>query len=277
MGENFKVGFIGGGNMAEALFGGLCRSGNDPSQILVCEPDDEKRRRIEADYGVHVTKDNEALAANCETCVIAVKPQILKDVLRPLASRLERYQPLLISIAAGITLRSLDRWSGDSCAIVRAMPNTPALVGCGATALIANDRVTPSQRDSAEAILAPVGLTTWLEDEHLMDTVTALSGSGPAYFFLVMDVMSRAAQRRGLDASTARRLCVRTALGAAKLAEHSEDTLEALRKNVTSPGGTTERGLNALMDGGLERIFENAIDAAYNRSVELSEQLGEDE
>ena len=203
--EQRKLGFIGGGNMAEALFGGLCQSGRDPSEILVSEPDSEKRERIEAAYGISTTDDNGMVVSTCETCVIAVKPQVLKDVLKPLASHLRQNRPLLVSIAAGITLDSLDRWSGESCAIVRAMPNTPALVGCGATALIANDRTSPAQRERAEAILESTGTTTWVEDEDLMNAVTALSGSGPAYCFFVMDAMAKAAVRRGLARGRDRR------------------------------------------------------------------------
>ncbi|KAA3624989.1 MAG: pyrroline-5-carboxylate reductase [Proteobacteria bacterium] len=263
--------------MAEALFGGLCRSGRDPATIIVAEPNANRRESLVARYNVQVTADNRIVADRCETCVVAVKPQVLRDALVPLAAPLSERRPLLVSVAAGITLNSLDHWSGGFCPIVRAMPNTPALIGCGAAALVGNERVSQSQRDRADAILAAVGLTTWLDDESLLDVVTALSGSGPAYFFLVMDALTKAGVQLGLDPLTARRLCARTALGAATLAETSEQSLEQLRLNVTSPGGTTERGIAALQAGNLETVFNDAVDAARARSVELAAELGEKE
>ncbi len=268
--EQCEIGFIGGGNMAEALFGGLVAAGRDPVTVLVSEPNDDRRGTIAARHGVIVTADNRDVAANCETVVIAVKPQVMAGALEPVSDELAARRPLLVSVAAGITLDSLDRFSGGGCPIVRAMPNTPALVGRGATALVANDTATPAQRARAEEILAAVGITTWLEKESLIDVVTALSGSGPAYFFLIMDALCRAAERRGLDGETARLLCTQTALGAATLAMASEDSLERLRLNVTSPGGTTEQGVNALKAAGLERALDDAIGAAEGRSRELS-------
>lgn len=261
--------------MAEALISGLCRAGREPTSILVADPDASRRRQLAQVYGVQATGDNSLLARSCRTCVIAVKPQVLKQALSPLAEVLARTRPLLVSVAAGINLENLARWSGGECAIVRAMPNTPALIGCGATALFANDLATDEQRQEAETLASSVGIAIWLREEPLMDVVTALSGSGPAYFFLVMEALVNAAARHGLDERTARRLCTRTALGAATLAETSELSLQDLRRNVTSPGGTTERGIAALEAAGLARVFENAIDAARLRSAELAEQLGE--
>lgn len=262
--------------MAEALVGGLCKAGRDPGSIAVADPDADKRERLRGAWGVTTTADNFEIAAACETCVIAVKPQVLRSVLQPLALTLARQRPLLVSIAAGITLEHLDNWSGGNCAVVRAMPNTPALVGRGAAALVANARAGSAEREAAAALLAAVGTVTWVEDESLLDVVTALSGSGPAYFFLVMDALCRAAERRGLDSATARQLCTQTTLGAATLAMSSEESLERLRLNVTSPGGTTEQGVNALMAAGIVQAFDDAIDAAAKRSRKLAQELGAD-
>ncbi len=272
--ENCIIGFIGGGNMAAALVGGLVRAGREPGSILVAEPDASRREDLAARHGVTVSADNADVAEHCETCVVAVKPQVMKAALAPLAPVLAQRRPLLLSIAAGIDLATLDALSGGCCPVVRTMPNTPALVGRGAAALVANDRVSPEERARAESILGAVGITAWLDDESLMDVVTALSGSGPAYFFLVMDALCRAAERHGLDAAVARRLCTQTALGAATLAMGSEESLERLRLNVTSPGGTTEQGVRALVDAGVESAFERAVDAAATRSRELSQPTG---
>lgn len=272
--ENCAIGFIGGGNMAAALIGGLVRAGHEPRSILVSEPDASRREDLAARDGVAVTADNADVAEHCETCVVAVKPQVMKAALEPLAPVLSRRRPLLLSIAAGIDLATLDALSGGRCPVVRAMPNTPAMVGRGAAALAANERTSTEQRERAESILGAVGITAWLDDEALMDVVTALSGSGPAYFFLVMDALCKAAERHGLDAAVARRLCTQTALGAATLAMDSEESLEQLRLNVTSPGGTTEQGVRALVDAGVESAFERAVDAAATRSRELSQPTG---
>lgn len=265
------IGFIGGGNMAEALFGGMIRAGRDAASVLVAEPGEPRRAAIASNHGVAVTADNREVASRCETIVLAVKPQVMPDALSSMAGILRDRRPLLVSIAAGVTLGTLDSLSGGGCPIVRAMPNTPALVGRGATALVANDAASEPQRAFAEEILGTVGITTWLDEESLIDVVTALSGSGPAYFFLVMDALCAAAERRGLDGTTARALCTQTALGAATLARDSELTLERLRLNVTSPGGTTEQGVNALTAAGVEQAFDDAIEAARRRSVELSQ------
>ena len=267
----YDIGFIGGGNMAEALFGGMIRAGQAVGSILVSEPGEARREALAAAHGIAVTSDNRDVASRCDTIVLAVKPQVMADALSSMADALRDRKPLLVSIAAGVTLDTLDRLSGSGCPIVRAMPNTPALVGRGATALVANDAVNEAQHRQAEDILGTVGITTWLSEESLIDVVTALSGSGPAYFFLVMDSLCAAAERRGLDGDTARALCTQTALGAATLARDSDQTLERLRLNVTSPGGTTEQGVNALTAAGIEQAFDDAIEAARRRSVELSQ------
>jgi pyrroline-5-carboxylate reductase len=212
----------------------------------------------------------------CDIVVLAVKPQQLQDVVKQLSMHWQADQ-LLVSIAAGIRTADLQRWLNNAdAAIVRTMPNTPALVQAGATALFANQAVSAQQLELAESIMRSVGLTLWVDEESKLDAVTALSGSGPAYYFLVMEAMEKAAVELGLSPETAKLLCVQTAFGAAKMALESNDDPKLLRQNVTSPGGTTERAIHELQDGGLEALFENALIAAALRSRELATQLGED-
>ena len=205
-----------------------------------------------------------------------MKPQQLQDVVKELNPDWQQQQ-LMISIAAGIRIKDISRWlDKPHASIVRAMPNTPALVEAGATALFANENVTHQQHELAESILRACGLAIWLQDEKHMDAVTALSGSGPAYFFLVMEAMEKAAVELGLPQETARLLCLETAFGAAKMALESGESASTLRKQVTSPGGTTERAIHELEDGGLHGLFENALVAAALRARELADELGQD-
>jgi pyrroline-5-carboxylate reductase len=206
--------------------------------------------------------------------VLAVKPQVIRDVALDLADLTQKQQPLFLSIAAGIRATDLQRWLGGSCALVRCMPNTPALVQSGATALWRNENVTDEQKDLAETILRAVGLALWVESEDLMDTVTALSGSGPAYFLLVMEALQEAGQALGLPEKTAKLLSLQTAFGAAKMALESSEDTAILRQRVTSPGGTTEKALEVLENGGLRALFSDALNAARSRSRELAEQFG---
>jgi pyrroline-5-carboxylate reductase len=200
----------------------------------------------------------------------------MKDTLVPLREIFSKEKPLLISIAAGIRLNDLARWAGDSLPIVRAMPNTPALVGTGASALCANSNVNDTQHDIAESIMRSTGIVTWVEDESLIDVVTALSGSGPAYYFYIMEIMEKAGIELGLTKEQARLLTLQTALGAAKMAMESEDDPEVLRKQVTSPGGTTEQAIKVMQEGKLNELFSKAIRAAFERSQELAKILGGD-
>ncbi|GJL82272.1 MAG: pyrroline-5-carboxylate reductase [marine bacterium B5-7] len=262
--------------MAEALIAGLCRADFDATTIFVSEPDATRRDTLKARYGINTSADNHTLVENCETCVLAVKPQVMRSVLQPLAEVLEKYRPLLVSVAAGVTVASLESLSGGHCAIVRAMPNTPALVGRGATAIFAGENVSSTQHERAEFILQTTGITRWLDSESLLDVVTALSGSGPAYFFLMMESLIEAACKHGLDTKIARDLCIQTALGAAELAGKSDVSLSELRRRVTSPAGTTERGVEALQRGGIVAAATDAIDAARLRSIELSKDSGDD-
>jgi len=274
--KDCKITFIGGGNMARSLIGGLIDNGFNPQHIHVSDPEPLCLKSLTDKYPIHTYSNNLTAAQDCEVLILAVKPQQLQAVVKQLASEWQT-ERLLISIAAGIQLNDIARWlEQDEVAIVRAMPNTPALVQAGATALYANTFVSTQQHELAESILRAVGLALWVEEEARMDAVTALSGSGPAYFFLVMEAMEFAATEMGLDAETARLLCLQTAFGAAKMALESDETAATLREQVTSPGGTTERALHELEDGGLRGLFENALVSAALRSRELAKQLGED-
>ena len=270
------ISFIGGGNMARCLIGGLIANGFPANKIRVADSNSETLNSLAAGYSVNIYQDNVAAIKDADVVVLAVKPQQMQSVVRSLGTH---WKPecLLISIAAGIRLNAISRWLAHTdAAIVRTMPNTPSLVQAGATALFANSHTRHDQRELAEGIMRAVGLAIWLDDEQHMDAVTALSGSGPAYFFLVMEAMESAAKRLGLDENTARMLCLETAFGAAKMALESGDNAATLRQKVTSPGGTTERAIHELQDGGLTGLFENAMVAAALRSRELADQLGQD-
>jgi len=269
--------FVGGGNMARSLIGGLIADGCPPGKIWVTDPDQDKLHALQRDYAVQTATSNHDAVLYADILVFAVKPQALKAVASELAQLVQKKQPLVISIAAGIREAALSRWLGGNLALVRAMPNTPALVGSGATALHANALVSETQRSQAENILRAVGLSLWLTDESQMDAVTALSGSGPAYFFLVMEALEEAATRLGLPRETAHLLTLETAFGAAKMALESAEDCRALRMRVTSPGGTTEQALRVLQEGHIEALLESALRAAHTRSVELAHLLGESE
>ena len=269
-----KLTFIGGGNMASSLIGGLIADGYDAQCITVSDPDSQKLAHLAAHFGIRTESDNNKAIEGAEILVLAVKPQALEGVARGLADSVQKYHPLVISIAAGVQERALDEWLGGNVALVRSMPNTPAMIQSGATGLHAGPTVTDAQRDLAETILRAVGLTRWVEEESQMDAVTAVSGSGPAYFFLVMEAIEEAAREMGLDEETARLLTLQTALGAARMAMESSDSPATLRQKVTSPGGTTERALGILEEGQLRALFAKALDGARIRSRELSDLLG---
>ena len=274
--KNIPIAFIGGGNMARSLIGGLVAGGHEPDRIWVAEPDVGQRDFLRGRFGVHAGADNPEIAAKAEIVVLAVKPQALQGVARQLAPEIQIRQPLVISVAAGVREPDLRRWlGGGALALVRTMPNTPALVASSASALFANEFVTDERRQLAESLLRAVGVTVWVDDESLLDAVTALSGSGPAYFFLVMEALERAALDLGLDADNARLLTLQTAFGAAKMALESAESPATLRVRVTSPGGTTERALAILREGGIETLLAKALDAARQRASELGDLLGE--
>lgn len=266
--------FIGGGNMATSLIGGLIADGREAQTIWVADPDRSKLDALHHRFGVNTTPDNLQAAQEAEVVVLAVKPQQLGTVATALTSLVTPAHPLWLTIAAGIRIPDLERWLGGPAPIVRAMPNTPALVQAGATALFANAQTSPDQRQTAESVLRAVGLTLWLDDEALMEVVTALSGSGPAYFFLVMEVMEKAAIDLGLEPDSARLLTLETAFGAAKMALESEQDSISLRQRVTSPGGTTERAIAVLEQAHIREAFARALQAARDRTRELAEELG---
>jgi pyrroline-5-carboxylate reductase len=269
------IAFIGAGNMARGLVGGLIADGYAPERIIAADPDQQRLQDLHAEFGVQMSARNTLAVKAADIVVIAVKPQLVAHVAHEISGGQGLTHKLVISIAAGIRSGTLERWLGQEVAVVRAMPNTPALVQSAATVLYANARVTAAQRASAESILRAVGLTLWIGQEDLMDAVTALSGSGPAYFFLVMEALEQAGHKLGLPAEMARLLTLQTAFGASKMALESGIESAALRSQVTSPGGTTERAIGVLKDGGLDVLFERALDAARQRSIELSELLGE--
>lgn len=270
------IGFIGAGNMARSLAGGLLADNYDRKAIILSDPDPERRSELAAALGLSVLEDNKQVAQKADILVFAVKPQVMRAVAEGLRTTVQRRRPLIVSIAAGIRSADLERWLGGNLAVVRVMPNTPALVGAGAAGLYANARVTQAQRDQAEGILRAVGITVWIADESLMDAVTAVSGSGPAYFLLAIEALEHAAVKCGLEPGAARLLAVQTAFGAAKMALESNEDPGLLRGRVTSPGGTTERALRVFHDGDFVGLFDRAVKAALERGRELAEQLGKD-
>ena len=267
--KDLTIGFIGAGNMAGALIDGLIADGRDPGHLGASDTDTGKLEALAA-KGVHTSPDNTDIVCRSSAVILAVKPQVMADVLAPLQTVLAEHDCLLVSIAAGISMENLQAWTHQQQAIVRCMPNTPALVQAGASALFANDNCTPQQRALAETLLGAVGTVCWLEKESDMDAVTALSGSGPAYFFLLMEAMQEAAIAQGLEAGIARQLCLQTALGAARLAQQSDVDVSELRRRVTSPGGTTEAALRQFESEDFNAMVARALAKAAARSRELA-------
>ncbi len=268
---NKIITFIGAGNMARSLVAGLTAD-EMPYDVRLSDPNPDQLQGIQQYWpSVKTFEDNIEAVDGADIVILAVKPQIMELVCEPLQAVIKNQDPLIISIAAGITIGNIRTWLNNAdTAIVRCMPNTPSLVQSGMTGLYANSVVTPEQSNIAESILRAVGSTLWLGSEDKLDAVTAVSGSGPAYFFLVMEAMQKAAQELGLSAEDARLLVLQTSFGAAKLALESDDDAGTLRERVTSKGGTTEAALNKLIGGGLPALFEEAIVAAAIRSKELS-------
>lgn len=264
------IAFIGGGNMSASLISGLITDGYKAKRIVASDPDKEKLADLAARFGISNAASNDDAVSRADVVVLAVKPQMMKEVVQALADSAQSRRPLIISIAAGVREKELDSWLGGGLPLVRTMPNTPAMLQAGATVLHAAAGVTREQKNLAESILRAVGLTCWVDDEEKMDAVTALSGSGPAYFFMVMEAMEAAGNAMGLAAETSRLLTLQTALGAARMAIESNDGPATLRQQVTSPGGTTERALSILEEGGLRDLFEAALKGAQARSIELS-------
>jgi pyrroline-5-carboxylate reductase len=265
-----RIAFIGGGNMAQALIGGLLSQGLKASRIVVSEPVAALREQLSA-RGVHVTADNVQAVSQADVVVLAVKPQVMGEVLASLQTVMNNQ--LVLSIAAGLTTSTLSKMLGGYARIVRAMPNTPALVQTGATGLYAGDAVSTDDRQLAQQLLSATGMVLWVADEDQMHAVTAVSGSGPAYFFYWMESMIAAGQALGLDEKTARDLTLQTALGAAQMAITSGDSPARLRQNVTSPNGTTQAALESMAASQFPQLIEQALKAAADRSVTLSTAL----
>ncbi len=271
-----RIAFIGGGNMATSLVGGLIAAGADPASILVTEPDENRRSELSAQFGIATAADNVA-ALEQDVVVLAVKPQLMQPVCKQLSAFEHASKPLYVSIAAGLRTAAIQRWLGHEVALVRCMPNTPALIQCGATALYANDAVSETRKQLADSILRAAGITTWVEQEELLDAVTALSGSGPAYFFLLMEAMQNTGTELGLDRETAIRLTLQTALGAARMASESGVAADELRARVTSKGGTTAAAIASFEQAGFHYNVSKALHAAYDRSRELANELDRDD
>lgn len=269
-----RIAFIGAGNMGRAILGGLIRGGVAADDLRAADADPAALGRIAEEFGVFATVDNGEAAVGAAVLVLAVKPQQLKRVALDLAAGLGASRPLVLSIAAGIGTASLAEWFGPGTPVVRAMPNTPALIGRGTSALYATPDTDAAGRAVAERIMRAVGSVHWLDEESLMDAVTALSGSGPAYVFRVIECMATAGESLGLPPELARRLALETVAGAAELAHGSPHAPAALRAQVTSKGGTTEQALRVLDEEGLEALFRRALTAARDRSRELAAEFG---
>ncbi len=270
-----SIAIIGIGHMGESLLSGLITHGQPRDKLMVTDISEEKLLQVQQRWQVAVERDNANAVKDADVVLLAIKPQVFATVVKAMAPAILARQPLVISIAAGIREATITELLGENTAIVRAMPNTPALIGCGATALHANRHVTAAQRELATELMQAIGIVVWLDDEAKMDAVTAVSGSGPAYFFLVMEAMQAAAVELGLPPDTARLLTLQTALGSARMAMESDASLAELRRRVTSPGGTTEKAISVLEDHRIHAAFKNALQAAKERSEELARILGE--
>ncbi|WP_148252562.1 pyrroline-5-carboxylate reductase [Aidingimonas lacisalsi] len=269
-----QVTFIGAGNMASAILGGMIDGGYPPQAITATSPSEAYLEPLQKKFAIRTLTDNRTAVADADVVVLAVKPQIMQDVCTDLRDTVQARRPLIVSVAAGLPAEALERWLGGNLPIVRCMPNTPSLVGSGACGLFANQHVSDDQRALASTLLDSVGLVEWVEDESLLDAVTAISGSGPAYFFLIFEALEAAGVRLGLPLESARRLALQTAAGAAHMAQQSDQSPEQLKRNVMSPGGTTEQAIYSLEDAGLRQAFLEATDACAKRAREMADELG---
>jgi len=269
-----KIAFLGGGNMARALIGGLLAKGYAADAISVIELFPDARAKLTERYKVHASERPDAATFGADTLVLAVKPQDMRVALAPLSGRLNKH--LVISIAAGIRLADISRWLGGYKRLVRVMPNTPALIGAGIAGLFASPDVSAVERSSAEGILGAVGETVWVAREELIDPVTAVSGSGPAYVFYFIEALEKAGADMGLAPETARKLAIQTFVGAARLAAESAEAPAVLRERVTSKGGTTEAALKVFAAEALDERIAKALRAASDRGAQLGHLLGKD-
>jgi pyrroline-5-carboxylate reductase len=271
--SNYAVGFIGGGNMGRALIGGLVSSGYPHAQLAVAEPDPARRKALAPGLpGVTITADNHAVVRRSDCLVLAVKPQIMQTVCTELAATVQECRPLIVSVAAGTHSRDIDAWLGGGLAVVRVMPNQPALLLEGASGLFANERVSDEQRDRAMEIVSAVGSVVRVPDEDQIDAVTAISGTGPAYFYLLIDMLIRSAEDFGLDPKAAHKLVMDTAKGSAALAAVSGEPMDAMIEHVRSPGGTTAAAFEVFDADDVRAIFARAFTAARDRARALAKE-----
>jgi pyrroline-5-carboxylate reductase len=269
-----RIAFLGGGNMASALIGGLIAKGGDARSIAVIEVSPAARERLGARYPVHIAPAPDAEMERCDVLVLAVKPQDAKTAVAPISGAVQG--KLVLSIVAGVKLETLSRWLGGHRKLVRCMPNTPALIGAGIAGLYALPEVSAREKAAAQAILTAVGEVVWVDEERLLDPVTAVSASGPAYVFWFIEQLAASAVALGIEPAAAARLALETVLGSAKLAAASKDTPAVLRERVTSRGGTTAAALKVFEDEGLAERLRRAVEAASRRGAEMGETLGSD-
>jgi len=274
MQNSSTIGFIGAGNMAYALISGLINNDFPAENIAVSDLSSELLSQRKTEFNLKVFTDNTDLVNNCDIIVLAVKPQVLFDVCDQIKNDISD-KHLIISIAAGIRSHDINRWLGKGRAIVRTMPNTPALLGKGIAGMFANEEVSDEQKTNSEDIINAVGSSIWVESEDMVDAVTAVSGSGPAYFFLMIESMTKAGMALGLDEESANKLSIETALGAAMMAKNSSDNVHELRAKVTSPNGTTQAAIESFQDQDFEVVVSHALRAAYDRASELAQELGD--
>ncbi len=268
-----KIAFIGAGNMARSLISGLIQGDFPNKNIWVSNPRVEKLEQLHKLTDVNVTQDNKEAVNNADIVVLTVKPNIIPLVLDEIKTTWQKTKPLIISVAAGFREDTIRHHLDERAAVIRTMPNTPSLLGSGATALYANENVSEEQKEIAESILRSVGVAIWIKHEKFMDAATALSGSGPAYFFLMMEALSAAAEELGLDKNQAQLLTAQTALGAARMALETDKSFTELKEAVTSKGGTTQAALESFTENNFKQIVTEAVDAAYQRSREIGDEL----
>lgn len=274
--EYESIAFIGGGNMTRAIVGGLLEGGYSAGRISIAEPSSEQQKSLSKELpGVYITADNENAITRASNVVLAVKPQIIAKVCTQIAAVVQEVRPLIISIAAGPRIADIDSWLGEGNAIARVMPNQPALLGKGVSGIFANQKASAGQLETARTIMSAVGPVITVENEADIDAVTAVSGSGPAYFYLLIDMLAKTGVRLGLNEDAALQLAVETALGAATLAQSAGDSMDELIARVRSPGGTTAAALDSLETQGVRDIFTAAITEARDRAIELADQAHE--
>ncbi len=266
------IAFIGAGNMASSIIGGLINNGWPTYQLIATARTEATLSNIREKFNIETTVDNHQAVGKADVIMLCVKPQVMKEVLMDLSPSIKP-NALIISVAAGITMESLQKWGGEYLSIVRSMPNTPSLLQCGASGLYANNNVSTDHKTLTDDIFNAIGIAKWVDQESLIDAVIAVSGSGPAYYFLLMEIMEQVGSRLGLDVETSRQLTLQTALGAARMATESDVDAAELRRRITSPNGTTEQAIKTFQEQGLPELVEKAMNAAVNRSIELAESL----